>query len=449
MKVMILGAGKRGLRLAQHLAEESNDVVIIDTKEKLTRAAMDKIDCIAFPGSGTSLEDLSDAGTDSADAFVALTGDDEVNLVACALASHEFQVPLTIASIRNISYTGSSGTNSNLLGITHIVNTDYEIASDIYDEIERGLFSDIISLHDSKLVVYNLVVGDNPEFCNLPVIDLRAKVNTDCLIVAIYRDGESLIPSGDTMVLPGDTISLVMKPEDSQKAVKITGRPRIKPQKIVIVGATTATKLLLGMFPPNERSKFAVIDRDEAVCEEFAREFPEALIINGDIADEDILEDEGLDSYDLLVSTTSNDELNIIIASYCKQIGFDYSIAVVRSNNNYTKLARHMGIDSIVSSQEVTVDSITRYLHGTNVASVHSLFDAKIEVFEYMLGVKSKALAKKLRQFNMKGRGLIAGVTKPSGVTLIPNGEYRLEAGDILVLIVRQEKAVSVMRMFE
>lgn len=449
MKIIILGAGKRGLRLARRLSEENKDVVIIDNDDNLVKTAMSNIDCIAYSGSGTSLENLSDAGMESADAFVALTGDDEVNIVSSAMVSHEFQVPMTIASIRNISYTGSSGSNSNLLGITHIVNTDYEVAADIYDEIERGVFSDVISFHDSKLVIYNMVIGANPEFCDISVMELRRRIGMECLAVAIYRDNATMIPSGSTIINKGDTVSIVLRPEDSSRALKITGKPKVKPKRIAIVGATHISRLLLKMFSEKERGRFAIVERDPQLCDEFAREFPEVLIINGNITDEYIFKDEDLGAYDLMITLTESDELNIIIASYCKRIGVGYSMAVVRSNNNYLRLARHMGIDSIVSAQEVTVDSITRFLHGANVNSVHSLFDAKIEVFEYVITAGSGAIGKKLKQFNMQSRGIVAGVTDSSQNTIIPNGEYEFKEGDILVLIMKQESSLAVMRMFD
>lgn len=435
--------------MAKRLSEENKDVVLIDSDENLASVAMSKIDCIAFHGNGTSLEDLNDAGIESADAFVALTGDDEINLVACAMVNHEFSVPLTIASIRNISYTGSSGSNSNLLGISHIVNTDFEVASTIYEEIEQGVFTDVISFQDSKLVIYNLVIGKDSVFANNTVIDFKAKIDTDCLIVAINRNNESLVPSGSTKILVGDTISLVLKPEESSKALQSIGRPRAKPKKILILGATPITRLLLHMFPAKEWNHFAVIDRDTALCSAFAREFPDLLVVNGNITDEDIFIDEDLGSFDLMIALTENDELNVIVASYCKQAGIDYSMAVIKSNNNYIRLARHMGIDSIVSAQEVTVDSVTRFLHGKQVASLHSLFDGKIEVFEYMISEMSHAIGKKLKNINMQGRGVVAGVTKPSKKTIIPNGNYEIENGDILLLISKRESAVSVTRMFD
>ncbi len=163
MKVVILGAGRRGIRLARHLVEENKDVIIIDEDLDDVNTAMSKVDCLAVKGSGTSLEDLSDAGLADADAFVALTGSDEINLVSSGIAASEFNVPLTIASIRNLSYTGYSGIGTSLMGITHIVNPTQEVAEYIYQDVERGIYSDIISFENSSLLLYNIYVGkDSP-----------------------------------------------------------------------------------------------------------------------------------------------------------------------------------------------------------------------------------------------------------------------------------------------
>ena len=131
MKVVILGAGRRGIRLAKHLVEENKDVIIIDEHAEDVSKAMSKVDCLAITGSGTNLEDMRKAGLNEAHAFIALTGSDETNLVSCGIAASEFRVPLTIASIRNLSYTGANGITNSLMGISHLVNPSQETAQHI------------------------------------------------------------------------------------------------------------------------------------------------------------------------------------------------------------------------------------------------------------------------------------------------------------------------------
>lgn len=450
MKIIILGAGRRGLRLAKRLSEEKKDVVLIDTKKHLVANAMQKIDCIAYVGSGTSLENLSDAGVEDADAFVSLTGDDEINMVSCAMVHHEFKVPLTIASIRNTSYTGSSGIESNLLGISHIVNTDFEVASTIYEEIEEGVFTDVIGFQNSGLTIYNLLIKESSEFANISVQDFRKKINTDAVIVAINRNNEAFVPSGSTILLADDTISVVVEEDDKSKTLQLVGKPRVKPKRIVLVGATQVTKILLKKFSAQERSRIALIEKDPAICKDFAQDFPEVLTLNTSISEEGVFEEEQLDQYDLMICLTDSDELNIIIASYCKQMGIKYSMALIRSNNNYLRMSSHMNIDSVISAQEVTVDSITSFFHGKNVSSMHTMFEGKIEVFEYIIQPKAQVCGKKLKEINMQKKALIAGISKEGkGSAQIPDGNTMLEAGDVVILIVDRDSSETITRMFD
>ena len=215
MKIVILGAGRRGVRLAKHLTEENKDVIIIDEDIEDVNNAMAKVDCLAVKGSGTSLEDLSDAGLADADAFVALTGSDETNLVSCGIAASEFKVPLTIASIRNLTYTGYNGVGNSLMGISHIVNPTQEVAQYIYQDVERGIYSDIISFENSSLLLYNVYVEKDSPYANQMVKELRKNINANFIIAALQRNGVALVPSGDTVVRTGDTLSLVAQEESA------------------------------------------------------------------------------------------------------------------------------------------------------------------------------------------------------------------------------------------
>ena len=447
MKVVILGAGRRGIRLARHLGEENKDVIIIDEDIEDVNKAMSQVDCLACLGSGTSLEDLSDAGIDDADAFVALTGSDETNLVSSGIAASEFHVPLTIASIRNLSYTGYSGIGNSLMGISHIVNPTQEVAQYIYQDVERGIYSDIISFENSSLLLYNVYVEKDSPYTNKLVKQLRMELNANFIIAALNRNGEALVPSGDTVVRTGDTLSLVADENSVEKLLSAVGRRSVKPKHIVIVGATQVTDFLLRAIPRYQHRDIAVIDVDHEVCEKMANMYPDVLVLNADITNESVFEDENLGSYDLILCLTSNDELNIITASYAKHFGIKNSMALVTKNPNYIRMASHLNIDSIISSQDVTVDSLLRYLHGQNVSGIHSLFEGQIEAFEFTITEGNPIVGKALKDIDMRGKGIIAGVTKKNGSTLIPGGLYVIEAGDSIITVVERKSADFIQKL--
>ena len=447
MKVVILGAGRRGIRLARHLVEENKDVIIIDEDAEDVNTAMAKVDCLAIKGSGTSLEDLSDAGIDDADAFVALTGSDETNLVSSGIASSEFKVPLTIASIRNLSYTGYSGIGNSLMGITHLVNPTQEVAQYIYQDVERGIYSDIISFENSSLLLYNVYVEKGSPYADKIVKDLRKELNANFIIAALSRDGEALVPSGDTVVRPGDTLSLVAQEESVKKLLSSVGRKSMRAKHIAIVGASQVADFLLRAIPKYQHKDITLIDKDKDVCEHMATVYPDVLVLNADITNEAVFEEEGLGAYDLMLCLTSNDELNIITASYAKHFGIKNSLALVSHNPNYIRRADHLDIDNILSTQDVTVDSLMRYMHGKNVSSTHSLFDGQIEALEFTIAEGNPIIGRALKDIDMRGKGIIAGVTKKDGSTLIPGGLYVIEHGDALITVIERKSTDFIQRL--
>jgi trk system potassium uptake protein TrkA len=204
---------------------------------------------------------------------------------------------------------------------------------------------------------------------------------------------------------------------------------------------------LLRAIPKYQHRDIALIDKDSAVCEHMATVYPDVLVLNADITAEGVFEEEGLENYDLMLCLTSNDELNIITASYAKHFGIKTCLALVSHNPNYLRMASHTDIDSIISTQDVTVDSLMRYLHGQNVSSMHTLFGGQIEAFEFTIADGNPIAGRALKDIDMRGKGIIAGVTKSDGRTLIPNGFYVLEQGDSLITVIERKSTDFIQKL--
>jgi trk system potassium uptake protein TrkA len=191
-----------------------------------------------------------------------------------------------------------------------------------------------------------------------------------------------------------------------------------------------------------------LVEQDEQVANHFATLFPTLLVVKSDITDETIFDDERFYNFDLLISLTDNDELNIITASYAKRVGVNNAIALIKNNNNYIRLARHLDIDSVISVSEATVDSLLKYLRGSHVSSVHSLFNGQFEIFEFQISSDMAVAGKKLKEINMRNRGIIAGITTEKGENIIPTGAYRIEIGDTLIVCAGRENLGFVQNIF-
>lgn len=447
-KIVILGAGRRGMGLAKQLVADQKDVVIIDTSFERIESAVSKVDCLGVLGSGTNMEKLIEAGCDNAEAFVAVTDSDEINLVSCGIVSTAFPGTKTIAAIRSLGYTGAEELKSGLLGIDHIVNPGTESSKYIYNIIQQGVNGNIVGFEHSKFLLYNFYIEPFSSYIGSSVKEMRTKLNAEFVIAAINRRGIVLVPSGNTTIHENDTLSIVAQSEEVTDILKTVGQLQKRPSKIVLVGGSKIARALLNRMNPATRSKVTVIDQDQDVCDTFSERFREILVIKADITDEDIMQEEKLGNSDLLVSLTDNDELNIITASYAKRIGISHSMALVKQNNNYTRMATYLDIDVVISTTDTTVQSLLRYLRGENVSSVHTMFNGQLEVYEFVIGSSCKICGKQLNEIDIRKKGVVAGITDKDGNNTMPTGNSRLKEGDTVLVVAMHKSSEFIRELF-
>lgn len=424
------------------------DVVIIDNSHERIESAVSKLDCLGILGNGTDIAKLVEADVEHAEAFIAVTNSDEINLVSCGLVSSSYPQVKTVAAIRSLIYTGVDGLKEGLLGIDYIVNPNAETAKSIYNIIEQGVNGNVLGFTNSKLLLYNFYIEPFSSYVGSTVMEMRSKLKAEFVIASINRRGLVIVPSGNTTIQAKDTLSIVADSEDVTDILKTVGQLQKKPNNMVLVGASKITRSLLNRMSPSMRSKVAVVDQDEEVCRAFSERFREILVIKADITDEDIMAEEQLGSYDLLVALTDNDELNIITASYAKRIGMERSIALIKQNNNYTRMASYLDIDVVISTTDTTVESLLRYLRGTNVTSIHSLFNGQLEVYEFVIRIENKVCNKQLKDINMRKKAIVAGVTDKEGISTIPTGLTTLKEGDTVLVAVMRDSSDFIQNLF-
>ena len=410
MRVVILGAGRRGLRLAQHLIEEKKSVVFIDNSSERCSAATAKLDCMAVCGSSTDIEMLREAGCDNAEAVIAVTDNDETNLVACGIIASSFRnVGMTIAAIRSINYLGT-GLDSDILGISHIVNPEQEAAGKIERIIETGLFRDFEYFPYAGFMMFSRKVTKESIFDGRTIAEIRREIPGRFVVIGIRRRGKDIYS-------------------------RLSDVRNVPINKIILVGGTRIARFALLSMSESRRRNVILVEKDLSVCERFARDFPEVIVLNGAISDESFWEEERLYQSDLLISVTDNDELNIIAASYAKRLGTKRAVALIKTNNSYIPLAEAMDIDGVISTTNATVDAIVRYLRGDRIQSLHTLFDGQLEVYEYEVTESFRYTGMKLKDIDFRGKLIIAGVKRAKGKdNFIPDGNYQIEVGDTLLL---------------
>ncbi len=463
MKVVIVGAGAVGTQLAMQLIDEKKDVVLIERDPEQARLASNRLDCMVITDQGNSVQVLRDAGTAEADFFVAVTDNDEVNLISCALVESEFSVPCKIARVRNIDYSSSGLAQRNFLGIDYIVNPEIVAAESIIRTIEHGAVSDIVLFDQSSTQMRHLTVEERSIFANRTLAEIGRDVDVPFLVAIILRNDEFMIPAGQTRIEPGDLLYLVATEDHFDRLYQRIGKPKAEIRKIVIVGGgkvgqRVASFLLEDKRPANiigrllraatarRRYSVKIVDRDYERCKELSQTLSDALVIHADVSDEGVFEEEHFANSDLIVAVTGNQELNLIAAVYAKSIGIRRSIALV-NKTNYTRIASQLGVDVPVSIKNSMVNSILRIVRRGNVRSVHSIANGELEVMDIRVDMQSIASGTAIRDLKLPRDTLIVSLLR-KGETRVPDGAQTLEGGDRVIVISRRESIEPLQQLF-
>jgi len=463
MKIVIVGAGTVGFQIAKQLIDENKDVVIIEKNPKVAKHAANHLDCMVINDEGNNIEVLKKAGVDKADFFISVTDSDEVNMISCGLVSSEFHVPCKIARVRNIDYSGTKISSSPFLGIDHIVNPEIEASKVITRSIEHGAMSDILSFEKSRFQMRNMSLIDYSPFVNKSLKEIKRSLHLDFLVTFILRDNKYIIPSGDTYLLENDKLYIVATEENLEKLFMQTGKFRIKLNKIVIVGGgrigsyvadyllkkqerdLTFLSRLRSSFIQKWRRNVVIVDNDTEQCDILSERFPKALIINEDISDEGIYEEGHFTDYDLIITSTDNQELNIVTAVYAKTLGIKRSIAVV-NKNNYINIASDLGIDVTVSQKNSMVNSILKLIRKGNIKNIYSFLDGMLEVIE--LSVENPEISgSKIKKINLPPQSLIVSLTR-GDQSILPDGDSTIQKGDYVIIIARKESISQIENIF-
>jgi trk system potassium uptake protein TrkA len=469
MRIVIIGAGLVGTQLAKYLIQEKHDVSLIEANEEKARHASNRIDCLVIHDEGNSLAALEEAGIARADALVCVTDSDEVNMLICGLAASRYPALIKIARVRNDDYvklnSASPVEDRRVLGIDHFVHPDVEASRSILAAIEHGAMGDVLAFAGTSYELGSVDVEAHSPFDGLVLRDFRELVTGETLVTLLERKGESILPAGDTALEKGDRVHILSNEAEMDRIFRLAGRSDKPLRRIGIVGGGRVGALIAAgllrrgelevkgsifslfksLIPKNSR-RVIIIEQDYALCKELSARFPEALILNEDISDESFVAEERLEDLDLIVTTTNNQELNMIAAVYLKSRGVRRAIAMV-TGAGYAAIARQLGVDVVIPMKSVVVDSILSHLMGGNVREVHRLGDGSVGIIEIDIGKESPAAEKPITGLNLSGKGLVMLVNR-GGTSFIPRGDYVFKGGDRIILIAKNGNEAEIERFF-
>lgn len=448
MRVVILGAGVVGVQIARQLINEGKDVVLIDRDHERAKFVSTHLDCMVINDEGIKSRILKSAGIEQADCFISVTNSDEINMISCSIVASEFGVPLKIARVRNIDYTASTVFSKAFPGIDYMVNSEIETARLIANTVALGADSDVILFENSDFHMRNIVIDRHSYFRNRSIKDIRKHLIDKFIIPGIIREGAFIIPSGDTIIAESDNVYILASVKTMTNIFAEAGKKSEKIDRILIAGGGNIGTLVCRYLMRTGR-KITLMETDYDRCKKLSERFPDALIINSDISDESIFEEEGLDRYDLIITATGDQELNILASVYAKSRGIKRAVAVVEKTN-YISIASQLGIDSTISPKNSTVDAILKFLRRGDIRSVHSLFDRKVgvaEVIEFNAGQNTKIVGKKIKDIDLPQNSLILLISR-GDENIIPSGDSVIDEGDTVLIIVSKASIEEIDKFF-
>lgn len=444
MKVMIVGAGKLGVKLAEAMTIENMDVTLVDSDAKVIEKINEHIDVLTVVASGISVTMLNEMNIEEYDIIVATTENDETNVVICTFAK-KLGCNQTIARIRNPEYTEQLSFVRHELGIDLIINPDFATANAIAKYLLKNVMFYTGDFADGKVKMIDFKISYKSALVGKRLYELEDF--DDLIITAISRHGELIIPDGKSSIEAEDVIHIMGTQEDLlklSKKHKLLGNDKHVDSVMIIGGGN------VGYYLAKELSEAKVattlIEQDRARALKLAEKLDHVLIINGDGTDVNILEEENIDQMDAFIGSTGYDEQNLLMALMAKQYGVGKCIAKV-SRKNYTKIIDKLDIDAALNPVNITASDILKYVRGGKVVSVSLLLGGDGEVTEIIATKDMSYLDRPLKDLNLP-KGLIIGAIVHNGDVIIPKGSSVIRANDRIVVFSRAEDTENLKKLF-
>lgn len=437
MKILIAGSGKLGETLARQLCAEEHDVTLIDSDQSVLESDLNRFDVMGVNGNCASMEVLRQAGVESADLLIAVTGSDEVNLLSCTTAHHMNARLHTIARIRNPEYADQAYTMRDAFALSMIVNPERQAATEIERLLRYPGFLKRDTFAKGRMEIVELKLDANSKLCNVTLSALNGIVKCRVLVCAVLRDGRAIAPDGNFVLQAGDRIFVTAPTEVLSELLGNLGIVTHRASRVMLVGGGRISYYLAQALEAS-RVDVQLIEKDPEVCVQMAKLLPRTTVIQGDAADRTVLEGEGVASCDALVTLTGLDELNMVLSLYGNGFGVPQIITKVGRLED-GRVLDSLPLGSVICPRRLCCSTIVRYVRAmrrqTGAAiTVHTIADGQVEAIEFPVDENTLHRGEPLKKLKLRENVLLVGIDR-GGRTEIPNGDSCFELGDSVVAV--------------
>lgn len=443
MKIIIVGGGKIGATLIESLESEGHDITVVDSNQKVIDEISNIYDVMCVCGNGVDNDTLKEAEVSKAELLISVTDSDEINMLICFIAK-KMGAGHTVARVRNPEFNDKRMSQvKQYLDISLTINPELLAAQEIFNILKLPAAINIETFSRRNFEMIELLLKEGSHLDGMSLIDLRKKYNVNFLITVVKRGSEVYIPDGNFVLKCGDHICLTANFTEIQKLLKMLGLAKKHSKSVMILGATT-TAFYLSKMLLRSGSQVTIIDKDINRCNQFAEDLPEAVVINGDGAEQEVLMEEGITCVDAFAALTGMDEENILISFFAQSQNVPRVVAKV-NRNELAAMAEKLGLDSIVSPKKAVSNVITSYARalqnslGSNVETMYKLLDGSVEALEFNVQTDFKNQHIQLKNMKLKNDVLIAGIIRKRKA-FVPTGDDEIIAGDRVIVIAKSDE---------
>jgi trk system potassium uptake protein TrkA len=451
MRVIICGAGQVGYSIASYLSRENNDVTVVDNQPEMIARINRDLDANGILGAASSPEVLEAAGANDADMIIAVTQQDEVNMVACQVAHSLFNVPKKIARIRNQVFRDPAW--SNLFSRAHmpidvIISPEIEVASAVEMRLSVPGTTSVMPMTAGDTFVCGVICEENCPLVNTPLRQLAALFPDNKIrILTIVRQGKPFVPKPEDQMLIDDEVFFIAHKSDLPRILSGFGHEEQKARNVILIGGgNIGVSLINRIREKHEHVHLKVIESNAERAQELSEIYEDVLILNASGLDRQVLEEANIDETEALITVTDDDETNILISLLGRQFGCERIIPLV-NQESYNSLTGSLGIGAVVSPKAITVSTIMRHVRRGRVKAVHNLLGSFAEILEIEASESLSFLNVPLRDIDWPKGVLVCAIIR-EGRVIMPDANTMIKTNDHVIILAPHGKAQKIEKMF-
>lgn len=440
MKIIIVGLGKVGYAIAEQMTGENHDLVVVDQSAAALDHADTMLDVMCVEGNGASASVLLQAGVREADLLIAVSENDEVNLICCLMAK-KLGAKHTVARVRNPEYFRDAPILRREIGLDMIINPEHSAAQEISRILRVPSAFSVESFARGSVELIGFQAEPTDSLVGKTLTAFNRETPNSVLLCAAKRGEEVIVPNGSFVPLAGDRVYVIGTPVETTRVLRSMGRAMSPIRRISILGGSRIA-LYLAWELQEAGTHITIVEKNEEKCLALAEKLPQATIIQGDGTDHDLLESEGIFHCDAFISVTDRDEENLLMALTAKRFGVK-KVLPKMSRLGYLDIVNLTGINCVISPRAIVASQISSYVRGlansqgSAVESLHSILGGAMEAVEFTATNATHFLDRPLSDLSFR-KGLLIAAIVHNGKLEIPNGRSQIHAGDRVIVVAQK-----------